>query len=152
MQRKRVTCLALLVAACVLALAAGALAAEPKATGAYGGAFKNGKNYVAIYARKSGKVTLGNVQYSCKGKPVIAQTPNKFRPRKLTSNGSFVLKFKATIRNNGVNGGQKVASGRVTIRGRFVSSTRVDGSALVKSKKCPKRKRPFTANGPQIEG
>jgi hypothetical protein len=128
-----------------------ALAAQPKSEGFYGGEFKNHKNYVNLLVDTSNKITQADVQYVCKGKPVVASTRQSFRPHKISSTGAFTLKFKARIISNDGKA-RKVASGRVTIAGRFATSTRVEGTARVKSTKCPKRKQRFVAKGPQIEG
>jgi hypothetical protein len=133
------------------AFTAVALAAQPKSEGFYGGAFKNGKNYVSFLVTKSDKIATADVQYRCKGKSVIAHTGQKFKPRPLSSTGAFELEFKARITSNDGKG-RKVGSGRVRIVGRFVTSSRAEGTARVKSEKCPKRKQAFVANGPQIEG
>src|SRR3954447_4339984 len=133
------------------ACAVGAFAAQPKSEGFYGGAFKNGKNYVSSLVDKSHKITVADVQYRCKGKSVIAPSSMRFRPRKISSSGAFSFTYKSRIISNDGQA-RKVARGRVTVEGRFVSPTKVDGTARVKSTKCPKRERPFTGNGPQIEG
>jgi hypothetical protein len=138
-----------LVAAGVFA--AVALAAQPKSEGFYGGTFKNGKNYVNFLVDTSNKITVADVQYVCKGKSVIAPSSKRFRPRRISSTGAFSFTYKSRIISNDGHA-RKVARGRVTIRGRFVSSTRAKGTARVKSTKCPKRKQGFVARGPQIEG
>jgi hypothetical protein len=132
-------------------LAAVALAAQPKSEGFYGGEFKNGKNYVDFLVDKSNKITVVDVQYVCKGKPVIARSSKRFRPRKISSTGAFSFTYKTRILSNDGKA-RKVARGRVTIEGRFYKPTAADGTARVKSEKCPKREQRFTARGPQIEG
>jgi hypothetical protein len=148
MQKGLATALALTAA--VLALAAAALAAQPKGEGQYAGTFANGKNYVSFYVRK-GKIALANVQYACKGKSVLATTTTKFKSAAISSSGAFVIKYKTRIVSNDGQS-KKVASGRATIAGRFVSPTKAKGTARVKSTKCPKRKQAYTARGPQVEG
>ena len=129
-------------------MAAVAFAEQPKADGTYGGTFNNGKNYVSFYARKSGTVQFPNLQYRCKGKNVAASASPNLKPRKIAADGSFVIAYKARIVTSDGNAPRKVASGRARIEGRFVSSTHVKGTARVRSKKCPKRKRGFLARGP----
>jgi hypothetical protein len=141
----------LAVAAVVGALAAAALAAQPKGGGFYGGTFSNGKNYVAFFVRTNSQITMANVQYQCKGKPVVAATGKGFKPRKVSTNGEFVIAYKATIRRNDVSG-KRIGTGRARIVGHFVSRTKAVGTARVKSTKCPKAKQSFSAHGPQIEG
>jgi hypothetical protein len=145
----------LLITTAVLAIAGvcavGAFAAQPKSEGFYGGTFKDGKNYVNFLVDTSNKIPVVDVQYVCKGKSVIAPTSKRFRPRRISSTGAFSFTYKSRIISNDGHA-RKVARGRVTIRGRFVSSTRAKGTARVKSTKCPKRKQGFVARGPQIEG
>ena len=140
---------AALVALAVFATVA--LAAQPKSEGFYGGAFKNGKNYVDFLVDKSNKITVADVQYRCKGKSVIAPTSQRFRPRNISPTGDYSFSYKTRIISNDGKA-RKVARGRVTIAGRFVTPTRAEGTARVKSEKCPKRKQRFVAKGPQIEG
>jgi hypothetical protein len=149
MPRRALIVLVALVAAGVCA--AVALAAQPKSEGFYGGTFKNGKNYVNFLVDTSNKITVADVQYVCKGKSVIAPSSKRFRPRRISSTGAFSFTYKSRIISNDGHA-RKVARGRVTIRGRFVTRTRAKGTARVKSTKCPKRKQGFVARGPQIEG
>ena len=142
---------AVAVTAIVGALAAAALAAQPKGGGFYAGPFKNSKNYVVLFVKTNAQITKVYIQYRCKGKRVVATTPGSFDPVKVASNGDFVISYKAKIHANDING-KKVASGRARVVGHFVSRTKAVGTARVKSTKCPKAKQRFHAKGPQVEG